>query len=157
MQMSNRTTVHLYQQSKREFLPCSYVRTGDNPIGPHKKTRPTAFSCRRIAAADPHVTACCGRMQHCGHCNAWKRPRRVVLVKRRAYLLLQSFQTLRCNVTRMVGMKNQIDVSLFVFTIEFRISVLMANQCTTSNALQIENGNLYDAKSTPAYPERDAS
>ena len=42
----------------------------------------------------------------------------------------------------MVGMKNQIDASLFVFTIEFRISVLMANQCTTSNAIQIENGKM---------------
>jgi len=116
--------------------------TGDNPICADEECGPAAIASRRVAAADPYVIGCSGRLHGGWHCDfrVGRPPAQPVVLL--ADLRLHRSELSRRDIAGVKRMKGDLNTLLLVVSIQLGISIVVADQHSTTNATNLEDARM---------------
>src|SRR3712207_4080109 len=115
---------------------------GYDTIRTNEETRPTALPGRGVGTADPHVVVRCFGDHRFGHGDARDGRSRVEGSSAITYGLSHGLETLGRDVGGMVRVEHELDAPAFVFAVQFRIPVIVANQRAAPDPLDREDAEV---------------
>ena len=115
---------------------------GDHPVRANEERWPTALFSRRVTAADPHVVVRRRRVHRGAHRDFGECRTVVDPVQPRADIVSHRLETARRHVASVVGVKHELDTPAFVFSVQLRITVVVADQGTASNSSDGEHAEM---------------